>query len=913
MRSLILYIIGFFAVVVCVSLPARPGAAVAASLDTVLSVPAESPDVPALLAGDTVGNDSLLVVPAAPVKGSGRIKYVKSDLDAAVDFGSTDSMVIIGRDSAFMYGKGSVSYGKIRLDAAEIRMNLNDNTVLAVGRRDSTGEIEGKPVFNDDGTDYEAATMRYNFKTEKGYITNVVTQQGEGYLTGGTTKKDVENEFYIKDGRYTTCDDHDCPHFYFNITKGKVRPGKNIVVGPTYMVLAGLPLPLAVPFGYFPFTDKYASGIIVPTFGDDYNRGFYLSDGGYYFAISDNIDLALTGEIYTKGSWGLRATSTYAKRYKYSGNFNLSYLKTITGEKGSPDYSTHTNFQILWSHSQDSKANPNMNLSASVNFTTSGYSRSDLNSYYSPSFTENTKSSTINMSYRFPNSKWSLSTTFNVSQRTQDSTLAVSFPNVTVNLQQIYPFKRKKAIGQERWYEKIKMSYTGLLQNSLTAKQDVFFKKSLIKDWRNGMSHKVPVSATFNVLNYINITPSLSLADRMYTNKVNRSWDGEQQIEKLDTVHGFYNVWDFQASVSLDTKVYAFFQPLGKLGQKFKMIRWVLTPSISFNGSPDFSSPFFGYYGQYAYTDSRGEQQVKKYSKFPNALFGVPSEGKTGSMSFSLSNNLEMKVKTDDDSIGEKKISLIENLNIQQSYNFAADSLRWSDISTSILLRLAKNFNLNLSATWDPYTYQLNSSGTPVKVDRTRLQAGKGFARLMRTGTSFSYTFNNDTFKNKNKKDTGDKDKPDSGAEQDRNKRDAENDRNSGDSDIEMGSDGYAKWSVPWSLTFNYSVNYGYGAFNKEKMEFDGRITQNLSLSGNIRPTPNWNFSFSASYNFDTHKLAYMNCNISRDLHCFTMSASFVPVGPYKSYNFHISVKSSLLSDLKYDKRSSYSNGIQWY
>lgn len=865
-----------------------------------------------VLLDSIIGDSVIEKTPTQPGKPS-RMRYQKADLESAVNFSATDSMFVIGRDSAFMYGAASVSYGEIKLDAARIEMDLNNNTVYAVGQKDSTGTEQGKPIFSEGDTEYEAATMRYNFKSEKGFITNVVTQQGEGYLTGGTTKKDVGKDFYIKDGFYTTCDHHDHPHFGFHLTKAKVRPGKNVVTGPAYMVLAGLPLPLAVPFGYFPFTDSYASGIIVPTFGDDYNRGFYLSDGGYYFAISDNIDLALTGEIYTKGSWGLSASSTYAKRYKYSGNFDISYLKTITGEKGSPDYAQQTNFQVLWSHSQDSKANPNMSLSASVNFTTSGYSRNDLGSYYSSSFTENTKSSTVNMTYRIPNTKWSLSTTFNVSQRTQDSTLTVSFPNITASLSQIYPFKRKKAVGEAKWYEKIKLSYTGILQNSLTAKQNEFFKKSLIKDWRNGMSHKVPVSATFNVLNYINITPSINLTDRMYTNKINRSWDAERGKERMDTTYGFYNVWDFSASVSLDTKIYGFFQPLPFLGDKVKMIRHVLTPSISFSASPDFSSPFFGYYGTYQYTDTRGQEQIRKYSKFQGSLFGVPGQGSTGSVSMSLSNNVEMKVKSDNDSIGEKKISLIENLNIQQSYNFAADSLRWSDISTSLMLRLTKSFNLNVSATWDPYTYQLNSSGSPVKVDRTRLQAGKGFAKLMRTGTSFSYTFNNDTFKRKDTKDDPNKnDEPDSGAQQEQNRRDTMN-GSSGDDDVQYGKDGYAAWSVPWSLTLNYSVNYGYGTFNKEKLEYDGKITQNLSFSGNIRPTPNWNFSFSASYNFDTHKLAYMNCNVSRDLHCFSMRASFVPVGPYKSYNFHISVKSSMLSDLKYDKRSSLTNGIKWY
>jgi lipopolysaccharide assembly outer membrane protein LptD (OstA) len=846
-----------------------------------------------------------------------RIIRTRTDLDNVVNFKSSDSMIIIRRDSAFMYGDGNVSYGEIKLAADNIEMDLGKSTVYAVGSPDSVGDIKGKPVFNQGQDEYEAKTMTYNFKTQKGYITDVITQQGEGYLTGGVTKKDINNEYYIKDGRYTTCEDHDDPHFYFNVTKGKVRPGKNIVTGPTYMVLAGLPLPIAVPFGYFPFSQTYSSGIIVPTFGDDYNRGFYLRDGGYYFAINDNIDLALTGEIYTKGSWGLTAQSSYVKRYKYSGNFNISYLKTIYGEKGSPDYSTQTNFQVLWSHTQDTKANPNMSLSASVNFTTSGYSRNDLNSYYSSSFTENTKSSTINMTYKFPQSKWSLSSTFNISQRTQDSTLTVSFPNINISMSQTYPFKRKHSGGSdERWYEKIKLSYSGQLQNSLTSKQDQFFQKSLIKDWRNGMKHNVPISATFNVFRYVNLTPSINITDRMYTSKIRRQWDPNAAVEVCDTSYSFYNVWDFNASVSLDTKIYGFFQPLGFLGKKVKMIRHVMTPTISFSGAPDFSSAFFGYYDQYQYTNSAGELVTKQYSMFSNGLYGTPSSGKTGALSFSLANNLEMKTRSVGDSVEEKKISLIENFTVSQSYNFAADSLNWSNINTSLLLRLTKGFNLNLSGVWDVYTYQLNSSGNPVRVNVPRWKVGKGIGKLSSTGTSFSYTFNNDTFKRKDKDKNKDKNKgnndegpenPNSGTMNDRKR----NEKDEGET--EVGEDGYAKWTVPWSLSVNYSVSYGYGTFNKQKMEYDGKITQNLSFSGNIKPTSNWNFSFSASYNFDTHKLAYMNCNVSRDLHCFTMRAGIVPVGAYKSYTFNIAVKSAMLSDLKYDKRSSTSNGVKWY
>lgn len=862
---------------------------------------------------DSVIPDSV-VIDTLPAQS--RIRREKVDLDNIVTVESSDSMLMIGRDKAMVFGNGKVDYGDLKLEAAEIDIDLKDNVVKAFGREDSVGEIEGNPVFEEGGSVYETETMSYNFKTKRAYITNVITQQGEGYLTGGQSKKTPDDDYYIQNGRYTTCDDHECPHFYLQLTRAKVTPRKSVVTGPAYMVLAGLPLPLAVPFGYFPFSDKYASGIIVPTFGDDYNRGFYLSDGGYYFAINDNIDLALTGEIYTKGSWGLNANSTYAKRYKYNGSFQLNYLKSIYGDKGQDDYSQQTNFQILWSHSQDSKFNPNMSLSASVNFTTSGYTRNDLNSYYGSGFTENTKSSTVNMTYRFPRSKWSLSTTMNISQRTQDSTLSVSFPNLTLTMQQVYPFKRKKAVGDEKWYEKIRMSYSGLFQNSLTSKQDEFFKKSLIKDWRNGMKHSVPISATFSMLKYLNVTPSVSLTDRMYTSKVKRQWDPAASAEICDTTYSFYNVWDFTASVSMDTKIYGFYKPLPFLGDKVKMIRHVFTPSISFSGAPDFSSSFFGYYGTYLRPDQNGVLQQHKYSLFPNSLFGVPGQGKTGTLSVNLSNNVEMKVKSDNDSIGEKKISLIENFSVSQSYNFAADSLNWSNIQTNLLLRLVKNFNLSLSATWDVYTYQLNEAGNPVRVNIPRWKAGKGIGRLSSTGTSFSYTFNNDTFKKKSGKDSNkdkDKNKNRSDNETGGSLRDRVAGNHKEDDDPELDEDGYTPWEIPWNLTMNYSINYSYGTFNKKKMEYNGKITQNLSFSGNIKPTKNWTFGFSASYDFDTHKIAYMNCNVGRDLHCFQMRASFIPVGPYKSYNFHISVKSALLSDLKYDKRSSSSSGVSWY
>ena len=859
---------------------------------------------------------------------------VSGDMEHVVDFSAKDSVRLVGTDQAYMYGDSKVTYGNIKLDAANIEMNMATNTVYAVGQEDSTGTVTGEPVFDDAGTSYESKTMTYNFKTGKGYITDVITQQGDGYLTGGQTKKIDDKTFYIKDGHYTTCDEHDDPHFYFHLTKAKVTPKKNIVTGPAYMVLAGLPLPLAVPFGYFPFSEKYSSGIIIPTFGDDYNKGFYLDRGGYYFAINDYVDLQLLGQIFTKGSWGVNAISRYAKRYKFNGQFNIDYISTIEGDKGLPGYSKSNTFKIAWTHNQDPKANPNLNFSASVNFYTAGYQRDALNALYTPTFTENQTSSSINLSYRPANSKWSFNIGTNIAQRNQDSTLSVTLPTLTANLPQVYPFKRKKAMGGERWYEKISVNYNGSMRNDLTAKQNEFFKKSLIKDWNNGIKHDARTQATFDLFQYFRLTPSLSVTDYMYFKKIKRSWDYEANREQLDTTYNFYNIFNFNVGVSLSTKVYGFFQPWKKLfGDKVKMIRHVMTPTISVGWHPDFSDPMWGVYDSYTYMNSSGQMVTSKYNMFQNGNMGSPSSGRAGMVSFGLNNNVEMKVRNDNDSTGEKKISLIESLDLSQSYNFAASPgmKRWSDLQASILIRLVKNFNLNVNTTWDPYDYVNDQYGRPV-AHKTRLQAGKGYARLNSASTSFSYTFNNDTFRKKGDKNS-DKGKKNSnssntfdGTAQSEDDAAAEEQANGGgeggskrlrgghDDDLQLGPDGYMKWDCPWSLSFNYSVSYnGNGEWDPEAQKYKGNIRQNLSFSGNIRPTKNWNFSMSGSYNFDLHKINYMTCNISRDLHCFTLTCSFVPLGPYKSYNLHIAVKSSLLSDLKYDKRSSTGDGLRWY
>lgn len=845
-------------------------------------------------------------------------RFVKErvDLDHIVEFSAKDSIILYGRNHAVMYGGGKILYGDIDMSAAQISMDMDSSQVQAIGVLDTIGELTGTPVFKDNSGEYESREMKYNFKTKRGYITDIVTEQGEGYLTGGITKKTEDDYYYIKDGRYTTCDNHEHPHFYFQLTRAKVKPKKNVVTGPAFMVLEDLPLPIAVPFGYFPFSEKYQSGILVPTFGEDYNRGFYLRNGGYYLALGEHADLAITGEIYTRGSWGLSAQSSYAWRYKHSGSFSVNYLTTVTGEKGDPDYNKMHNFQVLWSHSQNQKANPYLSFSASVNFATTGYSRNSLNTYYTNAFTENTKSSTINLTYKVPNSKWTISTTANVSQRTADSTITVSFPNFTINMSQTAPFKRKRAVGDERWYEKIKVSYSGRFQNSLTAKQDEFLHKSLVKDWRNGMSHTMQIQSTFNMLKYFNITPSVTMNDRMYTSKIRQQWDPNASAVVRDTTYSFYNIFDFNVAVSLSTKVYGFFKPLkflGKFSEKLQMVRHVMTPSISFSASPNFGDPWWGYYGYYDRVDKDGNIVPVQYSYFQHGLYSNAPSSKSGTISFNIANNLEAKVKSENDSTGFKKISLIENFTLSQSCNLAADSMKWSNLNTSIMLRLVKGFNLNLSATWDVYKYALNENGAPVRVNKLRLFNGGGWGRLSSTGTSFSYTFNNDTFRRKKDNKNEDKQPPSGSLNRDNKDGEEEEEEPSGPTtDLEL-IDGYAKWDCPWSLTVNYSLSYGYGKFNYRKLEYDGKWTQNLSLNANIRPTKNWSFTASASYNFDTHKIAYMNCSISRQMHCFEMSASFVPVGPYKSYNFHIAVKSSILQDVKYDKHSSFNNGVTWY
>ena len=567
-----------------------------------------------VLLNDSTAIDSVAVADSLSAK-----EPPKDAIDAPVYYECTDSMVWSRTGNAYLYGAGKVTYDKIELTANIIKLNMDSSVVHASGSIDTTGMVSGLPVFMDGGTPYESDNMSYNFKTKKGFINNVYTQQGDGFIMGGKAKKDSVGVFYSKDGMYTTCDaEH--PHFYVRLTRAKVRPKKDVVSGPLYLVVEDVPLPLALPFAYFPFTSSYSSGIIMPTFGDETERGFYLRDGGYYFAISDKLDLRLTGEIFTKGSWGLGAASSYALRYRFSGSFDFSYLVTKNGEKGLPDYAVGKNFRLQWSHRQDPKARPNSNFSASVNFATSSYERSNLSSLYNPVLnSQSMRTSSMSYSHTFPEIGLTLSTTMNIAQNVQDSTLSLTLPNLSVSLSKKYPFKRKKRAGDERWYEKISLSYSGQLSNSINTKEDKVFKSNLVRDWSNGVKHNIPVSATFQLFDFINITPSFNYTERWYFKKVNQEWDYATNKVAKDTVYGFNRVYNYNFSISANTTLYGFYQPAGFLkNSRVHTVRHVFKPSVSFSYAPDFGEHQYGYYDTYVYTDENGEARTVEYSPYHN-------------------------------------------------------------------------------------------------------------------------------------------------------------------------------------------------------------------------------------------------------------------------------------------------------
>jgi lipopolysaccharide assembly outer membrane protein LptD (OstA) len=814
----------------------------------------------------------------------------KAFLDAPVFGKNRDSLIYdVRRKLLFVYGQGDLTYEENNLKADYMVLNANTKEIYGTGLPDTAGVVS-RPEFKQAGGDYTMDTITYNLTTSKAKIKGVATKDGEGYLLGRDLKKMDDGTLNLADGVYTTCDYVEHPHYYIALSKAKVIPGKKIITGYAHLVMEDVPIYFpGIPGGFFPMNSGPSSGFIMPTYGEETRRGFYLRDGGYYFTFGDYADLALTGGIYTLGSWEVAAQSNYVKRYTYSGSFSANYAKTIYGEQG--DGENTGNFKLSWSHRQDPKWRPNSQFSASVNFSTAGYNKQGTHQLSEMLNTQTNSSISYSKSWDANGVPINLSASFSHSQNSRDSTISFTLPNISFSVGTFSPFKRKNATGKQRWYEKIQLSYSMQASNSIDrVKEHELFTGKTLEDMRNGVSHKIPVKMSFNLFNYITFTPSFNYNETWNFKRERREYDPVlRKVVELDPEFGFFRMYNYNASGSFSTKLYGMFQVKEKPGKQrwFKAIRHVISPSVGFSVAPDFRNPKYGF-TEYYQTDSTG-----KYTAY-NPYVGsqtMSASGPTASLNFAVSNQLEMKVASKTDSTGVKKIKLIDQLSANGSYNFLADSMNLSNISLAFRTNIWKNFGLNLSATWDPYqVVSVNNSAR--RINKFNIGSGN-FGRIVNTGWSFGYTFNSSN-----------------------SNQPVANDINSGayvaaytnpfDMDYQMDPverrqqmvASYYDFSIPWNFGFNYSVSYRNDGLKKN-------ITQTLGFNGSVTLTGKWGIAFNGGFDLEKMRFTPGTVSLNRDLHCWSMSFQWVPMGTMKSWQFHIGVLSSMLADLKYDKNSS--------
>ncbi|MGQ7870334.1 putative LPS assembly protein LptD [Sunxiuqinia sp. sy24] len=825
--------------------------------------------------------DSILIAnKVVPETTSSADSVTSTVLEAPITYNATDSIVIsLDGKKVYLYKEAVVNYQAIELKADYIELDLQTKEVYAEGVPDSADVMQGEPVFKDGQEEFESETLRYNFETQKGIITEVKTQQGEGYVHSERTKKIDANAFILKKGKYTTCDaDH--PHFYLRMTKAKVISNKKIITGPAYLVLEDFPIyfPM-IPFGFFPNSPTYSSGIIIPTYGEEQNRGFFLREGGYYWAASQYFDLTVKGDIYSKGSWGSNLHTNYKKRYKFSGSFDFRYNVNRYSDPGLPDFSRSPGFSLQWSHSQDSKANPFQTFSANVNLSTTSYDKQ--NSYNVQSYLQTTKSSSISYSKKWENSPFNMSSSFRHSQNSRDSTISLSFPELTFSMSKIYPFKQKGRVGAAKWYEKIGFSYTGNIKNSITAREDELLNKSLVTDWSNGWKHSIPISLpNFNLLKHINVSPSISYSERWYTNYLEKNYAYDHVAEEgtlwVDTIYHFKRNYNYSFSLSSQTNIYGMYL-MKNPNSRVKAIRHKISPSVSLSYNPDFTDPKYGFWD--SYIDENGD--VITYNRFSNGIFGSASSRESGSINFGLTNNLEAKVAAKNDTTATEnkfeKVKIIDNLGFSGSYNLIADSLNLSNIRINGRTTI-KGVNLNFGGTLDPYSTDLEGK----KINKFMWNEASGLAKLGRlTNANLSFGM---SFKSK--------------------KEDQEKD--GGESNVEevVYPDGrveYYDFSMPWDFRFDYSLSY-----SKRSPYHDAQINQSLNFSGRLNLTREWNMQLTTNFDVQAGEFSFTTFNVNRKLHCWNMSFNFVPFGQRKSYSFTINASSSMLKDLKVNKQRSW-------
>ena len=846
--------------------------------------------------------DSIIAAMTDTVAHRQRTNGKGSGLGQVITGKASDSLHYdLRNNKVYLYRQGTVAYDDMSLKADFMNIDLDSKEVYAYGRRDTINNqvTVTRPEFTQGGSTLNMDTIRYNMETQRAKIKNIATQQGDGWLVGQAVKKMEDNTINIADGMYTTCDRTDHPHFYYWMSKAKLQTGKNgkVIMGPGHLVIEDVHIPfLGLPEGFFPLSSGPKSGILMPSYGEEARRGFYMRDLGYYFTLSQHMDLTLTGGFYTLGSWEAQATSRYLKRYKYSGNFNLSYANVRTGDKGDPDFLKQNTYRIQWTHSQDPKANPGSTFSASVNLSSSGYSRYSATTLNDMLATQT--NSSISYSKNWAGTPFSFSMNMAVSQNSQTQAISATLPNVSFNVSKFFPLKRKVKLGKDRWYEKISMSLSTKMTNSVSAKESEIFTRETFNSMRNGIQHSIPVQASFTLLNHLNITPNMNYTERWYFKKVEKEWDPTTNtIKTLDPEYGFYRLYNYNAGVSMSTTLYGMWQVKEKYkASKLQAIRHTINPQVNISYAPNFGNQKYGYF-QTIQSDSTGRTQT--YSPFSENAYGTPSSGQNMSMSFSLSQSLELKVLSKRDTTGVKKVKVIDDLSLSGSYNFLADSMKLSTIGISLRSSLSKKFGINLRATLDPYEV------TPQGKRYDKLTWSRGnLGRIMNTGWSFGYSFKS----------------------RDQGSKPAINDINSvppeymnpfydpyGQLDPTLRrrymSQAYYDFSLPWNFGFNYSVNYNVGYVNNGTTGIQRKITQTLGFNGSITITEKMGATLSGGYDISAGKLTATSINFTRDLHCWQMSFSWIPFGHYKSWNFHIGVKAGSLQDLKYEKsQSMYDN-----
>lgn len=794
-------------------------------------------------------------------------------MEAPVIYSAEDSLIFnLDEKKAYLYNNSNIQYQDIELKSYYVEINMSANELFAKGRIDSTGKEVENPNFKDGSDEFEAKTLRYNFKSKKGIIIDIITEQSGGYLHGSKIKKFENNHLCIKNAHYTTCNlEH--PHFYITLSKAKVIPNDKIISGPAYLVIEDVPIPLGIPFGFFPNKKGNKSGIIIPEYGEEEQRGFFLRNGGYYFAISDYMDLSIIGEGYTKGSWGASVLSNYKKRYKYTGNLRLSYSNIITGEKDFPNYYNQKAYNIIWRHTQDNKAHPYHNFSANVNISSQTYNRYNLYDYQNRLRSE--MSSSVSYKQRWPNSPFNMSANLRHSQNFTDSTITLLLPDIYFSMSRKLLFK------------KIGISYSSNLQNNLTTKEEKLFTENSLHQMRNGIKHTIPLSTNFKVFGFFNMNPSLTYTERWYMSHINKEWIEEivSQTDtipahiKIDTIRKFSRSGDWIFSIPLTTQIYGFYIPKNQ-NWRFKGIRHLMTPALNFNYRPDYTNAYY----RIVQKDTAGNTET--YSIFQNGIFGSPPSGKYGTVSFSLNNQLEMKIKAKNDEKNKiNKITLLEQLSFNTGYNMAADSLNWQPVQITARTTLFKIININASTTYNLYAF--DSLGR--YINKFEYNKSKKLANLSTANLSSSISINSDGFvKNKSTITTD-------AARQ---------------AAVAAGLptdylNYYVDFKIPWTLHVSYNLNVTNSMNNiTHKMELNK--IQSLNFSGDINLTQKWKISFSSGYDFVTKKFTYTNLNIHRDLHCWEMSFHWIPFGTYRSYSFQINVKPSPLQDLKLTRKRPF-------